>query len=90
MAKITLDENFRSHLLSSYPVEGDILDHILEDLGDYFSRDVPSFISFRHQQLQKEGFRNTEIFKKIQEELEERRFVSQPLSLRQIRRIIYG
>ncbi len=90
MAKIKVDENFRSYLLSSYPLDEDVLDHILEDLGGYFSRDIPSFICFRHQQLQKEGFRNSEIFKKIQNEMAEQRFAAAPLSLRQIRRIIYG
>lgn len=90
MAKIKIDENFRSHLLSSYPLEEDVLDHLLDDLGDYFSDDMPSFTSRRHQQLQKEGLKNGEIYKRIQTELTERRFSAKSLTIRQIRRIIYG
>lgn len=90
MAKIKIDENFRNHLLSSYPIEEDVLNHLLDDLGDYFSDDLQSFISRRHLQLQKEGIKNTEIYKQIQIELTERRYNMKPLSIRQIRRIIYG
>ncbi|RDG34386.1 hypothetical protein [Oceanispirochaeta sp. M1] len=90
MAKIKIDENFRNHLLSSYPLEEEVLNHLLDDLGDYFSDDLPSFISRRHQQMQKEGLKNTEIYKRIQSDLTERRFSAKPLSIRQIRRIIYG
>ncbi|MDC7234498.1 MAG: hypothetical protein PQJ58_14795 [Spirochaetales bacterium] len=90
MAKIRIEENFRNHLLSSYPLEEEVLDHLLDDLGEYFSDDLPDFISRRHQQLQREGLKNTEIYKRIQKEIEERRFTAGSLSIRQIRRSIYG
>jgi len=90
MSKIDLDENFRNHLLNSYPVSEDLLDHILEDLGDYFALDVKEYIGIRHQQLQKEGRQNNDIYELIQKELDERRFAAPRLSIRQIRRIIYG
>lgn len=90
MAKITLDEQFKSYLLSSYPIDESYLNHLIEDLGDYFSTDVKDFIGLRHQQLQKEGLKNNEIYLQIHDELKKRRFVAPELSLRQIRRIIYG
>ena len=90
MSKIELDDAFRNHLLSSYPVEPDHLDHLLEDLGEYFSREPKEFICHRHAELQREGLRNEEIYKRIQKELDTRLFASSPLTIRQIRRIIYG
>jgi hypothetical protein len=90
MAKINLDDQFRNHLLSSYPVSAELLDHLLEDLGDYFSLKVHDFIGMRHRELQKEGFSNSEIYSLIQDEVKHRRFASSELSIRQIRRIIYG
>ena len=90
MPKIKLDENFRNHLLNSYPLSADLLDHILDDLGDYFALDVKEFIGVRHQQLQKEGLRNNDIYTRIRKELEETRLAAPGPSIRQIRRIIYG
>ena len=90
MSKIVLDDSFRNHLLSSYPVEADHLDHLLEDLGEYFSLEPKEYICRRHGELQREGLRNEEIYKRIRSELETRLFASPSLSIRQIRRIIYG
>lgn len=90
MSKITLDEQFKNYLLSSYPVDESLLSHLVEDLGDYFSTEVKDFISQSHQELQKEGLKNDEIYLQIHKQLKERRFAAPELSLRQIRRIIYG
>lgn len=90
MAKIILDEQFKNYLLSAYPVDESLLNHLVEDLGDYFSTDVKEFISLRHGQLHGEGFRNNEIYLQIQAELKEKRFAAPELSVRQIRRVIYG
>ncbi len=90
MSKIILDDAFRNHLLSSYPVKPDHLDHLLEDLGEYFSLEPKEFICRRHNELQKDGLRNKEIYNRIQNELETRLFSTPSLSIRQIRRIIYG
>jgi len=90
MQKIYLDENFRNHLLNSYPITEELLNHILDDIGEYFSAEVKEYIGIRHQQLQKEGLQNRDIYTLIRKELKERRFASPDLTLRQIRRIIYG
>lgn len=90
MAKITLDEQFKNYLLSAYPVDESLLDHLVEDLSEYFSGNVQEFIQKRHKQLHSEGNKNNEIYLQIQSELTERRFASPEMSLRQIRRAIYG
>ncbi|OQY32912.1 MAG: hypothetical protein B6241_09640 [Spirochaetaceae bacterium 4572_59] len=90
MAKIYLDEQFKFYLLSSYPIDESLLDHLLEDMGEYFSKDVRDFISLRHQELHREGMKNDQIYGQIQKELKERRFAGPDMSIRQIRRAIYG
>jgi len=90
MSKIKLDDAFKNHLLTSYPVDADVLDRLLDDLGEYFSLKPEEFIALRHHQLQREGFRNEEIYRMILSELKSRRYKAPDFSLRQIRRIIYG
>lgn len=90
MAKVYLDEQFKNYLISTYPVDASLLDHLLEDLGEYFSKDVSEFISLRHQELHREGMKNDQIYGQIQIELKERRFAGPDMSIRQIRRAIYG
>ena len=90
MSKIYLDEQFKSYLISTYPVEESLLNHLIEDLGEYFSRDVKDFISLRHQELHRQGMKNNQIYEQIKKELKERRFAGPDMSIRQIRRAIYG
>lgn len=90
MAKIYLDEQFKSYLMSTYPIDVSLLEHLLEDMGEYFSKDVREFISLRHQELHREGMKNDQIYGQIQKELKERRFAGPDMSIRQIRRAIYG
>jgi hypothetical protein len=48
------------------------------------------FVRRRHQALQEQGVANEESYRRIAQELGQRRFRAPPLSERQIRRIIYG
>ncbi len=90
MANIFLDDQFKSYLLSTYPIDENLLDNLLDDLGAYFSRDVKEFISVRHQELHREGLKNDMIYEQIRKELKTRRFPGPEMSIRQIRRAIYG
>ncbi len=90
MSKIILDEQLKNYLLSAYPIDESLLDHIVDDLSEYFSSDVNDFINKRHQQLHNIGMKNEQIYLKIQKELKEKRFIGPDMSLRQIRRVIYG
>lgn len=90
MAKLVIDEKFRHYLLSSYPVDAGLLDRLVEDLGEYFSQSVQEYILSRHRELHSSGIRNNEIYVQIQSELKEKRFIGPDLSVRQIRRVIYG
>ncbi len=90
MAKINLDEKLKNYLLSAYPIDESLLNHIVDDIGEYYSFEVKEFISVRHRQLHHLGMKNEQIYLKIQKELKERRFIGPDMSLRQIRRVIYG
>ena len=48
------------------------------------------FVRRRHAALQRDGMANEDCYRRIAAELEQRRFRAPALSLRQIRRIIYG
>ena len=90
MSKIEIDEDFKNRLLSSYQIDAPQLEQLLDELGEYFSYEVKDFIPIRHQELQRAGLKNEQIYQQIQKELKAYRFIGPCLSLRQIRRIIYG
>jgi hypothetical protein len=57
---------------------------------DAFQLDVDEYIATRHAEMRTEGASNQEIFDRIVEELKTMRFAAKRLTLRQIRRRIYG
>ena len=63
---------------------------ILGEILNYFDETWETFVQRRHKELQKSGRNNNSIYRRIQKELQLRRFVAPELSERQIRRIIYG
>ena len=90
MPHITLDDQFKSYLLSAYPIEESLLMRLLDDLSEYSSSSLEEFISQRHRELKRQGMKNDRIYEQIQSELAHRRFPGPDLSIRQIRRAIYG
>jgi hypothetical protein len=63
---------------------------VVAEVLDYFDSDVDEHIRTRHAQLQRGGLSNPAIFALINGELEELRFKAPSLSVRQIRRRVYG
>ncbi len=90
MSDIRLDENFEEYLLSSYSLNENDLYRLLDDLSGAFNDSVESYIQKRHLSLQKEGNRNVQIYDILQKEIRSQRFLGPDLSVRQIRRAIYG
>jgi hypothetical protein len=64
--------------------------HVAAEALDMFNMTVDDFILMRHGELQREGLQTEMIYRQIQDELNDWRFSAPPLSLRQIRRRIYG
>ncbi len=62
----------------------------MDEFLSFYHLEVDEFVQYRHYELKKEGLGNNEIYERIQNEIRQYRFVSADLSIRQIRRIIYG
>lgn len=78
------------HLSSSAALPSPQARRVVEDVLAFFSETVETYVARRHAELQLRGMRNDAIFSTLVSELEQRRFATQPLTQRQIRRLIYG
>ncbi|MFF3667980.1 hypothetical protein [Microtetraspora malaysiensis] len=63
---------------------------VVADVLTYFGEPVDEYVRRRHGELQSKGFSNDKIFPRISAELSGRRVAAPELSLRQLRRIVYG
>lgn len=63
---------------------------ILEEVHAWYHRDLPTWIRDRHQELQRQGLSNREIYPRLQAEIRTMLVRPAPLTERQIRRTIYG
>ncbi len=63
---------------------------VIADVTTYFSETIEQFVLRRHGELQRQHYKNEEIWLVIAAELEQRRFAAPGLSERQLRRIVYG
>jgi hypothetical protein len=67
-----------------------VVARVVDDVLAYYDETVEEFVRRRHRQLQRRGHTNDRIFTLIAAELPARRFAPGELSLRQLRRIVYG
>ncbi len=88
--KLIQRQDLQQHLSSSFDLDNDEVERLMEDLMEYFDLTMEEFVQLRHRQLQRLGLRNIEIYRNLQQEIRKRRFKAPSLSLRQIRRLIYG
>ncbi|WP_328326784.1 MULTISPECIES: hypothetical protein [unclassified Streptomyces] len=89
---------------SSRPSYDDLIDHLVRssalqrgeaarvvlDVLAYFDETTEEFVRRRHRELQARGRTNPDIFQQISDELPHRAVAPPELSLRQLRRMIYG
>ncbi len=62
----------------------------MADVLAWCAEDTEAFVRRRHREARAQGAGNPEAFERIAQELTTRRVAAPRLSLRQIRRIIYG
>ncbi|MEK8170991.1 hypothetical protein NKH77_19865 [Streptomyces sp. M19] len=78
------------HLTRSTPLSRGEAARVVLDVLAYFDETTEEFVRRRHRELQSGGLRNPDIFERIITELPHRAVAPPQLSLRQLRRIVYG
>lgn len=63
---------------------------VIDDVVAYYAESTEDFVRRRHDELQTYGLKNAAIFDQISKELSGRVVAAPDLSLRQLRRIVYG
>jgi hypothetical protein len=63
---------------------------VVADVLAYFAEPAEDFVRRRHEELKAHGLTNDQIFERVAAELPQRRVAPPELSLRQLRRIVYG
>jgi hypothetical protein len=78
------------HLVRSTSLAPGEAARVVLDVLAYFDETAEEYVRRRHRELRAAGLRNEAIFARIAEELPRRAVAPPPLSLRQLRRIVYG
>ncbi len=83
-------EELIRHLCSITALDAAAADHVVQEILHFYRDTAEQFILRRHRELQQAGLPNTQIYQRIEQELQQRRFQATAMSTRQIRRVIYG
>ncbi|MFI0421743.1 hypothetical protein [Spongiactinospora sp. 9N601] len=83
-------EDLIAHLTRTSPLGRGEAARVVADVLAFFSEPVEEFVRRRHAELKARGLTNEEIFPRIAGELPQRRVAAPKLSVRQLRRIVYG
>jgi hypothetical protein len=84
-------EDLVDHLTRTSPLNAGEAARVVADVLAYFSEPTEAYVRRRHAELRTRcGLSNDEIFQRIAAELPGRRVTAPALSLRQLRRIVYG
>ena len=85
-----MDPRFRQHLAATFNLEEAACERLVAEVLDHHGQTLAEFVRLRHGELKRRGLKNEDIYQAILAEAAERRFAAEPLSVRQLRRIIYG
>ncbi|MFH8485576.1 hypothetical protein [Streptomyces longisporoflavus] len=85
-----MHDDLVDHLTRSTPLQRGEALRVIQDVLAYFDETTEEFVRRRHRELQGQGLLNAAIFEQISADLEYRAVAPPGLSLRQLRRIIYG
>ncbi|WP_053665580.1 hypothetical protein [Streptomyces sp. MMG1121] len=78
------------HLTRSTPLSRGEALRVVQDVLAYFDETTQDFVRRRHRELQAQGLVNAEIFERIEADLNYRAVAPPELTLRQLRRMVYG
>ncbi|MGN6598304.1 MAG: hypothetical protein ACTHMW_03325 [Actinomycetes bacterium] len=63
---------------------------VVQDVIAHFGETTQDYVRRRHRELLRKGFGNDEIFERLTDELRARPVAAPELSVRQLRRVVYG
>jgi hypothetical protein len=78
------------YLIRTCPLSPAEAGRVVADVLGYFSEPPEDFVRRRHRELKAQGLTNDQAFELIAAEIPQRRYAPPELSLRQLRRIVYG
>ncbi|MEU1512354.1 hypothetical protein ABZ490_09355 [Streptomyces sp. NPDC005811] len=78
------------HLMRSTPLQRGEALRVIQDVLAFFDETTENYVRRRHRELQADGLVNAEIFERIAADLQYRAVAPPELSVRQLRRIVYG
>jgi hypothetical protein len=83
-------EDLIRHLVRTTSLSPGEATRVVADVLGYFGEPVEAFVRRRHAELRAGGLQNDRIFARLADELEQRRVAAPELSVRQLRRLVYG
>jgi len=83
-------EELVAHLAHTSPLSPGEAARVVAEVLGYFGESIPEFVRRRHRELKAGGLTNEQVFALIAAELPARRVVPPQLTLRQLRRLVYG
>ncbi|MET9292932.1 hypothetical protein [Streptomyces sp. NPDC003077] len=86
----TSHDDLVDHLVRTTSLQRGEAARVVLDVLAYFDESTEGYVRRRHRELQARGLRNDAIFDRIAEELPHRAVAPPELSLRQLRRLVYG
>ncbi|MDX2543832.1 hypothetical protein ACOT81_17020 [Streptomyces sp. WI04-05B] len=78
------------HLTRTTPLSRGEALRVIQDVLAYFDETTEDYVRRRHRELQGQGLVNAEIFDRIEADLRYRAVAPPELTLRQLRRVVYG
>nr|WP_202424990.1 hypothetical protein [Streptomyces sp. HUCO-GS316] len=78
------------HLTRTTPLNRGEALRVIQDVLAYFDETTDEYVRRRHRELQAQGLVNTAIFERIEADLKYRAVAPPELTLRQLRRMVYG
>ncbi|MFE0177595.1 hypothetical protein ACFWZ2_35320 [Streptomyces sp. NPDC059002] len=85
-----MHDDLVDHLTRSTPLQRGEALRVIQDVLAYFDETTEEFVRRRHRELQGQGLLNAAIFERISADLAYRAVAPPELTLRQLRRIVYG
>jgi hypothetical protein len=79
-----------AHLVRTSPLSPGEAMRVVAEVVRYFDEPVQDFVRRRHAELRHRGMHNEQIFPALRTELATRRVAPPELSVRQLRRMVYG